>query len=347
MNRFLKSFCRCLAIITIFISHAFAAEVAIDIEVAMMPGVSITAPQEWAERLGKIGLDRVQIRSMRGNEQPLTELNDTQTRLKVLALLSPNDELILPTRKFGIAHLSQLRAYFEGLPAQVIEEGIVRGPMGLTEEEFQTALVDMAKPLGTSTVGKTSRDVLAQCEARFRLPIRRDASSAALLQAAKPLDADLEKFAAGTALAIALRRDQLMLRPAHIGSGLELVVTPYIRGEEAWPLGWKAKETPRQLVPKLYESLTIEIDGFTLATALTALAPRLALPVVMDERVLEGQGIDPAKIPVKLPAKKTFLKSAVDRLLAQARLAGEVRIDDAGMAFLWVTQFGPDSRPAK
>ena len=346
MNFFLRHSCLCLAIF-LCSQVAFAAEVAIDIEVAMMPGVSITAPQEWAERLGKLGLDRVQIRSMRGDEKPSTEFNDTQTRLKVLAILSRDDELILPTRKFGIAQLSQLRTYFEGLPAQVTEEGIVRGPMGLTEEEFHTALADMAKPLGISTKGRTSRDVLAHCEAKFRLPIRRDANNAALLQAAKPLDAELEKFAAGTALAIALRRDQLVLRPVHVGSGLELFVSPYVRGEEAWPLGWKAEETPRQLVPKLYESLTIEIDGFTLASALTALAPRLALPVVMDEWVLQVQEIDPGKIPVKLPAKKTFLKSAVDRLLAQARLASEVRIDDAGMAFLWVTQFGPDSRPAK
>ena len=161
------------------------------------------------------------------------------------------------------------------------------------------------------------------------------------------IESELEKFAAGTALAIALRRDELTLRPVHVGSGLELVVLPYVRGEEAWPLGWKAEETPRQLVPKLYESLTIEIDGFTLDTALTALEPRLTLPVVMDEWVLDELKINPEKIPVKLPTKKTFLKSAVDRLLAQARLAGEVRIDDAGMAFLWVTQFGADSRPAK
>jgi hypothetical protein len=57
--------------------------------------------------------------------------------------------------------------------------------------------------------------------------------------------------------------------------------------------------------------------------------------------------INPNKIPVKLPAKKTFLKNAVDKLLSQARLASEIRIDEAGTAFLWVTQYGPDSRPAQ
>ncbi|MDZ4658712.1 MAG: hypothetical protein SH868_14145 [Bythopirellula sp.] len=101
------------------------------------------------------------------------------------------------------------------------------------------------------------------------------------------------------------------------------------------------------MAPKLYEPLSIEIEGYTLATALTALAPRLTVPVVMDEWVLAKLDIDPAKIKVKLPAKKRFLKSALDGMFSQARLACELRIDDAGMPFLWGTQYGPDSRPAQ
>jgi hypothetical protein len=347
MNNLASKACYVLAAITLFCGATWAAEVAIDMEVVMAPGVPITAPQEWAERLGKLGLDRVQIRSARGEEKPSTKLNDTGTRVAVLAVLTKGNELVLPQRKFRVSQLSELKAYFANLPEQIVEAGIVRGPFRLTEQEFHAVMADLGKPLGTSTTGKTTRDLLAHCGTKFRMPIEQSPPADEILRTAQPLTVELEKFAAGTALAIALRREGLTLRPAHRPGGLKLVVEPYERGQEVWTVGWKAEETPRQLAPKLYEPLTIEIEGYTLATALTALAPRLTVPVVMDEWVLAELDIDPADIQVKLPAKKRFLKSAVDGMFSQARLACELRIDDGGMPFLWGTQYGPDSRPAQ
>jgi hypothetical protein len=37
----------------------------------------------------------------------------------------------------------------------------------------------------------------------------------------------------------------------------------------------------------------------------------------------------------------------VDRLLSQARLASELRVDEGGNAFFWITQFGPQSPRAE
>ena len=127
---------------------------------------------------------------------------------------------------------------------------------------------------------------------------------------------------------------------------LHLEVAAYERDAEVWPIGWKPEGSPRELSPQLYEALNIEIENYTLATALTALGPRLQVPVIMDQWILDRLEIRPAEIQVKLPKKKTTLKSAVDRMLSQARLAGEIRTDDSGAPFLWVTQYGADSRPA-
>ncbi len=347
MKRLLIKTCLLVAFGSFVSDSLFAAEMAIEIEVALAPGVPITAPQVWAERLGKLGLDRVQIRSARGEEQPSTEMNDSGTRITVIAVLTRGDVLVVPQRKFRAGQIAELREYFANLQGQIAEEGIERGLFRLTQEEFNTVLVDMSRPLGISTKGEATRDLLTHCSTQFRLPIKQEASAAALLRSAKPLECELETLAAGTALAVALRREGLTIRPEHIPGGLQLVVAPYVRGEEAWPTGWKAKESPRQLAPKLFEALTIEIDGYTLASALTALEPRLTVPVVMDEWVLAEQKIRPNEIQVKLAPKKTFLKNAVDKLLSQARLASELRIDDRGSPFLWVTQYGPDSRPAQ
>jgi hypothetical protein len=327
-------------------NQLFAGDAVVDLEIAIMPGAPITAPQEWAKRLGDMGIDRVQVRSMRGEEKPVTKMNDDGTRVDALAILTGRDELIFADRRFRAGQIRELREYIETLPERIVEAGIVRGPFRLTEQEFNTVMTELGKPLTGSTIGKTSRDLLAEAQTTVRLPLEEHAVVRALLATAKPITAELNKLSVGTALAIVLRRDGLAMRPVHIPEGLKLVVEPYQRGEEVWPAGWKAQQSPRVVAPKLFEALNIEIEGFTLAKALTALEPRLGVPVVMDEWVLTQLDIEPEKIPVKLPAKKTFLKSAVDRLLSQARLASEIRIDDAGTGFLWVTQYGPDSRPA-
>lgn len=330
----------------VFASTTFAAEVAIEIEVAIVPGVVITAPQEWADRLGKLGLDRVQVRSARGEEKPSTEFNEEKNRLHVVAVLK-GDVLVTAERAFRPGQIAELKAHFARLPEQIIEAGVDRGQMGLTEPEFHAVLADLGKPLGMSTTEQTVSDMLTHCGGKFRLPIRHNAGIELQLRTAKSMTLELKDIAAGTALAIALRREELTLRPVHVESGLELVVERYQRDRDVWPTGWKAKESPRQLAPKLFESLNFEIDGYTLTKGLEALGPRLTVPVIMDEWVLVREDLHPEKVQVKVPAKKTFLMNAVSKMLSQARLVGELRIDDAGTPFLWVTQYGPDSRPAE
>ncbi len=334
-------------VLSLLLANCASAEVAIDVEVAMLPGVPITAPQAWAERLGKLGLARVQIRSARGKEKPEATLHESGTRVMVLAVLTPRNELIVPQHKFRAGDVAKLRDYFEGLPRELVEAGITRGPFRLTEEEFDKVFVNLAKPLGMSTKGKNAATVLAHCERVFQLPVKRAANAELLLATAPPLRMELEGFSAGTALAIALRSAGLTFRPVNEPAGqLDLEVAPYQRGAEAWPTGWKLEESPRTLAPRIYEAVNIEIEGYTLATALAAIGPRLQVAIVMDEWILDRLEIDPAEMQVKLPRKKTTLKSAVDGMLSQARLAGELRVDDSGALFLWVTQYGPDSRPA-
>jgi len=41
---------------------------------------------------------------------------------------------------------------------------------------------------------------------------------------------------------------------------------------------------------------------------------------------------------VKLARTKTSYKRVIDRILSQARLASEVRVDEAGVPFLWISR---------
>lgn len=66
--------------------------------------------------------------------------------------------------------------------------------------------------------------------------------------------------------------------------------------------------------------------------------PRMGVPVYWDHATLRAKKIDPAKIDVKLARQKTRLIRVADRLLFQARLRGELKVDEAGTVFYWISR---------
>lgn len=325
------------------------AQIPIDVEVATDKGVPLTAPQEWARLLGELQLGSVRLRGGKSDEQPeITQVGGAAgPRFKVLALLNLSGELVLPKRRFRTSDRKALSDYFQELSRQE-SFGEEKGVFGLTEKQFGLVHADLSRPISFSTKGKTPADVLNLLESKIAAPVVRDAPARNALRLAKPLEVELRDMSAGTALALALRNAGLVLRPQkRSGEPLRIVVERGRPGSDSWPVGWKPKDSPRLVAPKLFEFLTIEIDGYTLTKAIEALEPRMGIPVIYDERILAAREIRPDEIQVKLPAGKTYLKRVVDRLLSQARLAGELRIDERGRPFYWITQFGKDSPRAE
>ncbi len=319
------------------------------VEVAIEPGAPITAPQEWARLLGKMGLGRVQIRSARPDDQPKIAVQQSTTgpRVKVVAILSRRGELVLPNRRFKSHDLAAMRKYFEELPADALEGDAERGRFHLTVKQFQTVYGDFSEPVDFSTTGKTTAELLRRLAEKFATPVERDRASETLLSDS-PLTMELRGMSAGVSLALALRQKGLALKPEKPrGEPLQIRVIRYDRAVETWPVGWKSKASPRQLAPKMFEFLNIEIAGYSLTQSLDALKPRLGVPVILDQWILKREDIQPNQVQVKLPQGKTYLKKAVDRILSQARLAGELRVDELGQPFYWVTQFGKDSLRAE
>ena len=319
----------------------------IDLVVATERGAPISAPQEWARTLGRMDLASVKLRGVRSGERPTIEEKrlGQSVRYHLLAILDQRNELRLPDRSFRVGDRQAMKKYFQELPAQAAYNAEERGLFGLTEKQFRKVYAELSQPVGFSTLDITAGELLARIENKLATPIRRPAPST--LRNGKPLTTELQSLTMGTALAFALRRDGLMLSPEQLpGEALRLNIATFDSGQESWPVGWKPAVSSRQSAPHLYELRNIEIDGFTLSQALTALQPALKMPVAMDEWILQRRQIDPAKIQVSHPKKRTFLKSALGKMLSQARLAEEVRVDEKEQPFLWITRFGKDSRPA-
>jgi len=76
-------------------------------------------------------------------------------------------------------------------------------------------------------------------------------------------------------------------------------------------------------------------------TVLEAIAKRLKLPVLLDHSALARHGIEPDKKKVNSPQSRTTSNQLLRKVLSQAGLKSEVRLDEAGKPFLWVTTVKP------
>jgi hypothetical protein len=214
-----------------------------------------------------------------------------------------------------------------------------RGRFGLTEKEFTAVYADLAQPIQFATKDQPLRSVLDRLQAKFAIRLAPDAAAEQIIRTAEPVADDVSNLTAGTGLAIVMQSYGLALRPEKSrGESVALRIVPVGSVDDVWPIGWESKASPRETAPALMEFLNVEIEGYTLQEAMDAMQPRVKLPFYWDHAALAKDRIDPAAIQVHIPRTRTFYKRMLDRVLAQARLADQLRVDEAGTAFLWISK---------
>jgi hypothetical protein len=343
-----------IALLIVFETPARAAN--IELELATERGVQITAPQQWLQLLAGIGIDNVRIRAIRPNEAPRVTQTGTPQRpsYRVLGILTARDQLLLPGGTFTRANGAKLKDYFERLGADGAESLTApRGMFGFTEPEIKTVFAELAQPINFETSRQKPRDVVEQIQKSISLTIDQSQEAAGVLDRSQPLRYELKGLATGTALAMVLHNHGLVLQPEKPrGRPLMLHIMEADRADpnraaagktsdrdrKNWPVGWEPPETPGRAAPSLFEIRNAEIDGYSLEETLAAIAPRIKIPYYFDRVALIGNDIDPSKIQVRVPRTRTSYKRVIDRALSHARLGSQVRVDEAGQPFLWITR---------
>jgi hypothetical protein len=326
----------------------------IELELATTSGVQITAPQQWLQLLTSLGIDDVRIRGANVGDQPQLENRgtDSRPRYHVVGILAEGEELRLPGGTFHAADKSKLKDYFTKLSAEGSEGTTAsHGRFGLTEKQLATVNADLAQSIDFTTKGQRPRALLDRLQSKFTLRISPDAEADRILRNSDPVADDVKGLTAGTGLAMILRSYGLALRPAKsLGEPGTYRVTPIAadadgrekragaKDDETWPIGIPTDKSPRDVSPVLMDALNVEIDGYTLAEAIDAIGPRIKLPIYWDHFALAAAHIDPATEKVSVPKTRTYYKRVLDRVLSQAHLAGQLRVDEAGTAFLWITR---------
>lgn len=307
------------------------------------------AMQRWSRILGECDLARVRIRGAKRGDQIGIRTIDTgrSKRYVVNAALDARDRLILPGGKFTDGQVVALKKFFQELPLNTEHNSVERGRFGLTAQQFKQVFETFSQPAPSSPAGAKSEALFASLSRQTRLPIEGDVFPEERPSDSLPEMKLTSELTLGTTLALFLRTHGYAMVPEQPRGGelqLRIFALPGDQTMlEHWPVGWLSEAPPRQLAPNLYRATTIEISGFSLDEALRALEPASGLPLVYDQYLLDRKKIDPTKVQVKVARKKMFIKRGIDLVIRQASLTGEVRVDENGQPFYWITQFGKDS----
>ena len=331
-----------LAFVVSTLAATAGAAPRIDIELGTAEGFPATSAQRWYQLLTDLKIDNLRIRAGRADEEPAIERAGSAANpaYKVTGVLTANDELRLPGGKFGSRDRGRLAAWLEKLRSEGPERaaGAPRLPFGLSQQQLTAIGEDFARPIEFSTKDVKLSDLLTRVGGGLKFPLSADASAAARLRGAQPLETELRGLARGTALAFALEQEGLSLAPAlDSRQQVAYAVSAQRGGQETWPVGRPLKLPRRDVLPGLFEFLNVELQDVPTSQALGAVAERLDVPVLIDRRALAHDKIDMAAAKVTLPAKRTTYDATLRKIMTAAKVKEEWREDDAGKPLLWIT----------
>ena len=322
------------------------AEGRVSLELVTENRAGLMSQQEWLQRLARAGVTDVRISSAQsaGGGGVGVEVGGTAKSpvYLVTGVITADDVLVLPGGKFRASQAAQAAHWLQNLAEQGPAERrpAATAAFGLEAAQYERLGRDLAKPLGISTSGVSRAQVVQRIAGRLATPIRNSRAAFATTGDDK-LTEDLSALSCGTARAALARSAGLSVLPKASSAGVELEIVPFRSNLEAWPVGWKPDRPVTDVLPALYRSLNAKFDGVAVSKVLDAFSERLKIPMLLDHLAMARQGIDPATSYVTVPESRISYRRLLDAALFQARLTSEVRVDDAGKPFLWVTTSKP------
>jgi hypothetical protein len=316
-----------------------AGEPPVSFEIATERGLAVTGAHDWHKLLTELGVTDLQIRLAQGADDTSVEVREAAggKSFHVRGVLAANGTLRLPGGKFSLRDRAALKKWIANLSDQGLE-GVTHKPsaFGLLPSQLVQVHDDLQRPVTVATRQQPARDLVRQLRAPLGLKVLVEPEAEQALQELVVED-DLRGLSTGTALAALLRPAGLVLRPERPEGGtLRYRVAKPVRGLESWPVGWVSPEPAARLVPELFESINVEIAETPVAEVVSTVAQRLGLVVLYDHNSLAAKEIDPAAVLATLPQKQLTYSLVLKRVLAQALLEHEVRVDEAGKPLIWI-----------
>ncbi len=296
--------------------------------------------QEWQRALAAAGVQNFSLRSAQVGDKPAIDVGGTaqMPMYTVTAVIGPGDVLIVPGGRFRRSECKHLADWLDDLAKRGPPEKRERvSAFGLTARQLEKVNADLSKAVGFSTKGMTRSAAVDKIAGQLGLALKIEG---ALTDGDDKIEEDLSGLSSGTALACILRPIGFCMVPQADGETLSYAVKRADLGKEIWPIGWPA-EGSQKLLPGLYEFHNVNVSGVPATRILEVIGKQLGATVLVDHNALARYGVDIDKATVSHPQQRTTYSVALRKMLGKIKLKFEVRVDEAGKPFLWVSTIKP------
>lgn len=328
------------AFFAFFCTLASAQSPAIQFELVTEQGFPVDGAQSWLQLLAKLNQTSIRIRVAEAGERESikNEGTDQKPIYHVVGVLTARNRLRFPGREFGLSDRERIGQWIQDLAKNGIGRPKKTTVFGLTEEELVACHEKLAARISCATQGRRAGDVARDIVNGAGVGFGATDAARRALGGQAVVAEDLQPLSCGTALAAVIRPLGLVFRPERAANGTFRVQISEVREvEESWPVGWPLEDIPAKIAPKLFDYLKVTITSRPLTEALSAIQKRVQVPFLMDYNGMARGRIDPAEVKVSYTKDRAMYQKIIDNLLYQAKLTSELRVDEAGTGFLWIS----------
>lgn len=299
----------------------------------------------WQPVLKDLGV-RVRIRTGTIADKPgvkETKLGSFR-RVTMTGKLDRRGRLVFDDRAFTRKEASKLKDWVDELKTYGAQGAPNGKPLwGLSKSQFGKVYDGLSSIVKVDVHGKKLGTAQSMLKLPDSMPLRYSFDAKKYLAGENPLvRKHIKGHALGTGLALMLRDLGLGFRPVRTPKGtIELVVDPLKLRSDAWPIGWKPKASRVKTAPKLFVPELIQFEKAKLLDVYYAYSVKTGVPVHFDYYLAAQKSIDPAKLTASYKRTRMTPSVVLKEISGVHRLIREIRIDEKGHPFVWITVFVP------
>jgi hypothetical protein len=312
------------------------------LEVSADSRALVGTQQKWMEMLQGVGADRVVSKTAPTGTPKIQEDETTRSVIITVTGFIVGNKLKLPGGSFSIRDKTKIRELLTRLKDDGAKVAMAeKKAFGLTSQQLVGLHEKFSQPISFSTRDQLVGDVVSKILAsQSGLKFVMDRTAKAALNGKETVAEELKGISTGTSLATILRPLGLVVQPRREqGKSLEIQLIDAKSSTEHWPIGWPIERSPISVEPKLFKKREIEVRDYPMAIAMKAVEDLTGVPFFYDHNTMAREGIDMNEVKVTFVQKKVSMVVAISKLLRQTkpRLSEEIRVDENGKAFLWIT----------
>ncbi len=321
-------------------SFAAAADTHVEFELVTEKGFPPASTQKWFQTFTDLKVAGVRIRAAEPADRPKIDVvgKKESPRYKVVGSITARGVLVVPGGQFTVNDGPRIAKWMRELANNGVE-GVTtaKSEFGLTKTQLEQVTSDLARPLESSTKGIKATEVAKTLVTGLKLKVTVHddvkrawpktilcATSCAVCRAEPHWPRSYDQ------------RVQSFGRQNPRGASWAIASSRRLRIQSRGPSACPATQPASKLAPKLFEFLNAEIEGVTAAEAIDAIGQRLEVPLLFDHNNMARHRIDLTQ-EITLPGKRTYYSKVLDQVLFAVDLKYELRVDENGKPFLWIT----------